>query len=44
MTPAVIGAIVTGAVAIIGAVFTGIQQYRHANDPSAHTPAPPPKP
>jgi hypothetical protein len=42
MNPALIAAISTAAVAIITAVFTGLAQWRHANNPSAHdTPIPP---
>jgi hypothetical protein len=38
MSPALIAALTASAVAVIGAVFTGLAQYRHANSPDAHNP------
>jgi hypothetical protein len=36
MNPALIAALSAASVAVIGAVFTGLAQYRHANSPDAH--------
>lgn len=36
MTPELIGAYAAAAVAVIGAVFAGLAQLRHQNDPGAH--------
>lgn len=44
MSAALIAALSASAVAIIGAVFTGLAQYRHANSPDAHSTTDVPKP
>jgi hypothetical protein len=44
MSPELIAALATAIVAIIGAVFTGLAQWRHSNDPNAHTTDPPKTP
>jgi hypothetical protein len=36
MSVALIGAYTAAAVAVIGAVFTGLAQWQHARDESAH--------
>lgn len=44
MSAALIAALTTSIVAIVGAVFTGLAAYRHANNPSAHSNGTPPAP
>ncbi len=44
MSAALIVTLTTSIVAIVGAVFAGLAQYRHASNPSAHTPPDVPKP